>query len=345
MYESIWDWLRGQRTPAMPAQTLEVGREWGALLDPASSELERTAAAYWLAKHDQTQALLEAARHEREQVRRAACYGLRSAVRRAGPGGLAAAATLGALLGGAFEVSAGSVGGTVGVLHSITFAPPSEDLMSALEGFVERTLREIEEETAAAGAGQLREWEPLLPTEHRYQTEAPIVWAVTDRRRALAEACHVLGSLGEQALRASAEQPAATHLVVRACAVLSRLVAMPEPGAAFPSFLNDRAVTGQAAEALLRLCSDGTRTVASSPAPGQPFRAAHVHTWVVPADWQTDGDDNYDALWISHTVAEAVRRLRNLCEGEAATGAHVEVLGLVEGLGAARSESHFAPVV
>ena len=56
MYESIWDWLRGQRTPAMPAQTLEVGRERGALLDPASSELERTAAAYWLAKHDQTQA-------------------------------------------------------------------------------------------------------------------------------------------------------------------------------------------------------------------------------------------------------------------------------------------------
>ena len=89
MYESIWDWLRGQRTPAMPAQTLEVGRERGALLDPASSELERTAAAYWLAKHDQTQALLEAARHEREQIRRAACYGLRSAVRRAGPGGLA----------------------------------------------------------------------------------------------------------------------------------------------------------------------------------------------------------------------------------------------------------------
>ena len=153
----------------------------------------------------------------------------------------------------------------------------------------------------------------------------------------------MLGSLGEQALLASAEQPAATRLAVRACAVLGRLVAMPEPGAAFPSFLNNRAVSGQAAEALLRLCSDGTRTAASSPAPGQPFRAAHVHTWVVPADWQTDGD-NYDTLWISHTVAEVVRRLRDLCEGEAATGAHAEVLGLVEGLGAARSGSPFAQV-
>jgi hypothetical protein len=305
IYEHTWRWISGQSLAAAPVPSADSAVAIAQVLqDENSNEVERTAAAYLLGRATEAgvSVLLNSifSHHEREEVRRAACYGLRSALDRRT---LTAAAeqqqqhAIGRLrtaIAGPFVPGNGAVSGTVAWLHALQFAPPSDCLLRCIEGFVLRTLREIEEHTANCEAsGLLKAWEPLLA--NRYQTDAAIEFAVTDRRRSLTEACSLLSALGTAALLESGDG----EIAVRACSVLLKLASTPEPGVAFPSYLGHTVVRGEASNALLRLCSDATHVAASTPA-----------TRKVPVDWQNPGPEFNG---VRSNVAEALRRLKGLC--------------------------------
>ena len=307
IYEHTWRWISGQSPAAAPAPVADsvVAMEAQMLQNKNSNEVERTAAAYHLGRAGESgiSVLLNSIfAHEREEVRRAACYGLRSALDRCT---LTAAAEhaielLRTAIDGPFVPGNGAVSGTVAWLHALQFAPPSDCLLRCIEGFVLRTLREIEEHTAkCAASGHLKVWEPLLA--NRYQTDAAIDFTVTDRRRSLTEACSLLSALGTAALLGCGDGDAKQRraLAVRACSVLLKLASIPEPGVCFPSYLGHTAVTGEASNALLRLCSDATHVAASTPA-----------TRKVPVDWQNPGPEFNG---VRSNVAEALRRLKGLC--------------------------------
>ena len=280
------------------------------LQDDKSTEIERTAAAYYLGRTDAAgvSILVDSLLHdEKEEIRRAACYGLRSAIALHAPGHsdtVAAAEyaveSLRAAVDGPFMLANGAVGGTVAWLHALHFAPPSDRLMCCLERFVARTLAEIEERTTSClASGHLAAWMPLLA--NRYQTDVAIDFEVTDRRRSLTEACSLLSALGTAALLGCGEMEREEQiaLAVRACEVLLTLTSSPEPGVAFPSYLGHTVVTGEASSALLRLCSDATFVAPSTPAARK-----------VPVDWQNPGPEFNT---VRSNVAEARRRLDGLC--------------------------------
>lgn len=304
IYEHTWRWISGQSLAAAPVPSADSAVAIAQVLqNENSNEVERTAAAYLLGRASEAgiSVLLNSIfSHEREEVRRAACYGLRSALdRRTLTAAEAhvheqAIGRLRTAIAGPFVPGNGAVSGTVAWLHALQFAPPSDCLLRCIEGFVLRTLREIEEHTANCEAsGLLKAWEPLLA--NRYQTDAAIEFAVTDRRRSLTEACSLLSALGTAALLESGDG----EIAVRACSVLLKLASTPEPGVVFPSYLGHTVVTGEASNALLRLCSDATHVAASAPA-----------TRKVPVDWQNPGPEFNG---VRSNVAEALRRLKGLC--------------------------------
>ena len=322
VYEHTWRWLRVDLSPAAAASSLSelstdspVATHAEVLQNENSSEIERTGAAYSLGRNNTTgiSVLVECLlRHEREEVRRAACYGLRSAIALHGSAVAAAedaVEILQAAVDGPFALGNGAVSGTVAWLHALHFAPPSDRLLTCVERFVARTLDEIEDYTTSFGAsGQLKAWEPLLA--NRYQTDVAIEFEVTDRRRSLAEACSLLAALVTAALLGGSESERKEQLALRACEVLLTLASIPEPGVAFPSYLGQTVTTAEASNALLRLCSDPTYVVASTPA-----------TRRVPVDWQNPGAEFNG---VRSNVAEARRRLEGLC-GPAAVGINPEI--------------------
>ena len=324
VYEHTYAWLCGRSVTAHITDE-DSAAAHAVLTDIEASEVSRVAAAYTLGTAGQVDALLATRVHPREQVRRATCYGLRALVRcGGGPAQDKAVAVLLDSLRSGFELANGAVSGSVAALHSLAFAQPSEEIVRCLEDFVQRTLAEIERHTAAQSQEQLQEWAPLLP--NRYQSEVAIDFDITDRRKALAEASATLAALGEAALRQAATltngaERSVSSLAVRATTVIAGLAcAEEEPGVAFPSFLGHTVVCGQAAVALLQLCSDPQRVGASTPSRRE-----------VPEDWQNPGP-KFNA--VSQTVAEALRRLRSLvAEGplESAPG-RAEMLALLEGV-------------
>ena len=90
---------------------------------------------------------------------------------------------------------------------------------------------------------------------------------------------------------------------------------------AFPSFLGHTVVTGEAAGALVRLCSDPDLVDASTP--------AHRN---VPEDWQNPGP-KFNS--ISQSIAEGLRRLRGLVSateaGDELAAGRRQLLAVLEG--------------
>ena len=174
-----------------------------------------------------------------ESTRRAACYGLRAALMTPNPAEEGAVSTprvehaqrgpgtlirisaaqpqslvehLIEWLEGPFQPCGGSIGGTPAVCYALAAAPPPHDrLAAALAAITARTVAELESHAT------------LL--EDRGQLEAPLDFAVLDRRLALSECCGALGGVGERTVR---QGDAPTTLVV--AKALLRLILGEEAG-------------------------------------------------------------------------------------------------------------------
>lgn len=318
IYESVWSWLCG-RPQADSAESADVDVQAAvAMLRDSESEVDRTGAAYQLARSGRrgVEVLLECAvgdvQDPREGPRRAAFYGLRAVP--AAHQGMVAAVLL-PVLAQPFVENSGSVGGTAAVLYVLGAAPAElcAELTRSLVSWVQRTRDELASLRAQAeGAAEgMRVPQP-----------------VEDRRRALVEAMYTLSRAAAHALAAGQSE-----LVLLAARTLEQAAfdggadgaQATTDGGSSGNKSHAKSVAHSAAAALLRLCSDGMLAASMY---------AKAMSW--PVGWQGNGASVVTA---AETVGEALRRLRLLVPSAAPSDtARIDLLSWLEKAAAGRGE-------
>jgi hypothetical protein len=327
--EALWQqhWSRLCATQYVPTSPAVDVAALLVELEEGRSERTRQGAAYQLgvaATPGSAQALLDRFdAHPLEDVRRASTYGLTMRVAlEATTGGGPVTEALVRKLDAEFVPALGAVCGTPAALHALAEAAATPGLLDAFEQHWERTMAEVGECCAAAvAAGEPTLIPPRDGQRWRYQTDVPIDFYITDRRNALTELLHAVGSVGCVAVR-----DGEAVLASRAAALILRGVALEEePGSIFPSYARVNLVRSASASNLIKLLSSPRNRPSLGPradAPREEVHGAAPKSHAAHADPQFQ----YDLL------AEAIRRGHEAigaAEGSEAQ-ARRAVVGLVE---------------
>jgi hypothetical protein len=212
--------------------------------------------------------------HRAERIRRAAAYGLtmRVSLEASTAGSDPTTSALLRKLTADFVPALGAVSGTPAVLHALAEAAPTEEVVGAFEVHWNRTMHEVESYCAAAVASQ----EPTLISpgdgqRWRYQTDVPIDFYITDRRNALTELLHAVGSVGCKAVLGGD-----VSLASRAALLILKGVALPEePGSIFPSYARVNLVRSASSSNLVKLLSSSQNRPSLGPRADSPRQVGH----------------------------------------------------------------------